>query len=192
MYSQAFMEEPVIETPRLELRLPRDSDIPALIRFYEENQAHLAPWEPLRAPGWNTGEAWRDQVRYRRAELDAAQGVRFFIFSKEEAGRLVGNISLSRIQRFPGHSCNLGYGLAAWAQGRGYATEAVAAVVRFGFDTLRLHRIEAGYMPHNRRSAAVLRRAGFTVEGYARDYLLINGRWEDHVLTALTNPDWKE
>jgi ribosomal-protein-alanine N-acetyltransferase len=48
----------------------------------------------------------------------------------------------------------------------------------------------AGYVPHNIRSAAVLRRAGFTVEGYARDYILINGRWEDHILTAITNPDW--
>ena len=46
-------------------------------------------------------------------------------------------------------------------------------------------------MPHNRRSAAVLRRTGFIVEGCARDCLLINGRWEDHVLTAITNPDWK-
>lgn len=181
----------MIETARLQLRLPREQDVPALVRFYEENQAHLAPWEPARAPGWNTAGAWRDQVRYRRAEFEAGQGVRFFLFSREEGDRLVGNISLSRIQRSPAHSCNLGYGLAARAQGRGYATEAVAAVVRFAFDTLRLHRIEAEHMPRNRRSGAVLRRAGFAVEGYARDYLLINGRWEDHVLTALTNPDWK-
>jgi len=52
--------------------------------------------------------------------------------------------------------------------------------------------VMAGYVPRNRRSAAVLRRAGFTVEGYARDYLLINGHWEDHILTAITNPDWDE
>jgi ribosomal-protein-alanine N-acetyltransferase len=49
----------------------------------------------------------------------------------------------------------------------------------------------ADYMPRNRRSAAVLRQAGFVVEGYAREYLRIDGRWEDHVLTAITNPDWK-
>jgi len=38
---------------------------------------------------------------------------------------------------------------------------------------------------------AVLRRAGFTVEGFARDYIMINGRWEDHILTSMTNPDWR-
>jgi ribosomal-protein-alanine N-acetyltransferase len=69
--------------------------------------------------------------------------------------------------------------------------EAVGAAVGYAFAVLRLHRVMANYMPHNVRSAAVLRRAGFTVEGYARDYLLINGRWEDHVLTGIVNPDWK-
>jgi len=51
-----------------------------------------------------------------------------------------------------------------------------------------VHRIHANYMPHNRRSGAVLRRLGFVVDGFARDYLQINGRWEDHVLTSLINP----
>ncbi|HXB04460.1 MAG TPA: 30S ribosomal protein S5 alanine N-acetyltransferase, partial [Candidatus Angelobacter sp.] len=49
----------------------------------------------------------------------------------------------------------------------------------------------ANYMPRNTRSAAVLARCGFKVEGHAPAYLLIDGRWEDHVLTAITNPDWK-
>ncbi len=68
--------------------------------------------------------------------------------------------------------------------------EAVLAAVRFAFERLRLHRVMANYMPHNQRSGAVLRSAGFTVEGYARDYLLIDGRWQDHVLTAISNPKW--
>ena len=44
----------------------------------------------------------------------------------------------------------------------------------------------ANYMPINFRSAKLLHRLGFTVEGYAKNYLLINNRWEDHVLTALS------
>ena len=181
----------MIETERLWLRQAEDADIPELIRYYDENEEHLSPWEPARVPGFNTVEFWRDQVRARRADYDAGLGARFFIFPKAEAPRVAGNVSLSQVQRFPAHFCNLGYGLAAWAEGRGYMTEAVQAAVGFAFDTLRLHRIHANYMPHNRRSAAVLRRCGFLVEGYARDYLLINGRWEDHILTALTNPRWE-
>jgi ribosomal-protein-alanine N-acetyltransferase len=47
-------------------------------------------------------------------------------------------------------------------------------------------------MPHNTRSAAVLKRLGFAVDGYARDYLMIDGRWQDHILTSLLNPDWTQ
>jgi ribosomal-protein-alanine N-acetyltransferase len=48
----------------------------------------------------------------------------------------------------------------------------------------------ANYMPTNKRSGNLLERLGFTVEGYAKDYLLINGSWRDHLLTSGTNPNW--
>jgi ribosomal-protein-alanine N-acetyltransferase len=57
------------------------------------------------------------------------------------------------------------------------------------FGELGFHRIMANYLPHNERSGRLLRRLGFVVEGYARDYLYIHGAWRDHILTALTNPD---
>ena len=65
------------------------------------------------------------------------------------------------------------------------------AAIPFVFNKMRIHRINANYLPRNERSGGLLRRLGFTVEGYARDYLYINGRWEDHILTSCTNPDWK-
>ena len=51
---------------------------------------------------------------------------------------------------------------------------------------LRLHRVQANHLPENQRSARLLQRLGFRVEGLAREYLYINGAWRDHVLTALT------
>ncbi|GJA95297.1 hypothetical protein KAM358_31290 [Aeromonas caviae] len=66
--------------------------------------------------------------------------------------------------------------------------EVVAAGIDHLFRERGLHRIMASYMPANLRSGALLERLGFEQEGYARDYLMINGRWEDHVLTALINP----
>jgi ribosomal-protein-alanine N-acetyltransferase len=86
-------------------------------------------------------------------------------------------------------SCVLGYNLEDAAQGRGYMTEAVRATVQFAFSEWKLHRVAASYIPRNTRSAAVLERCGFHVEGTAPAYLRINGRWEDHVLTAVINPD---
>jgi len=60
--------------------------------------------------------------------------------------------------------------------------------IAHAFDVLRLHRIQANYVPDNVRSGRLLQRLGFRKEGFAADYLFINGAWRDHVLTALLNP----
>ena len=65
-------------------------------------------------------------------------------------------------------------------------SEALRAAIDYVFSELRLHRIMANYMPANERSGRLLRRMGFTVEGYARDYMSIAGEWRDHILTSLT------
>jgi ribosomal-protein-alanine N-acetyltransferase len=70
-------------------------------------------------------------------------------------------------------------------------SEAVRAVIRFAFEDLDLHRLEASYNPANERSANLLKACGFEVEGTVRGSLLINGVWCDHVLTSLLNPDWR-
>lgn len=181
----------LVQSERLELRLPEDRDVPEIIRFYRENREHLQPWSPTFSPEIFQARHWHDQVVERRAELDAGLGARAFIFLREDPVAVIGNLSLNQIHRGPVQFCLMGYSLAARAQGRGYMVEAVRAAVRYAFDQLHLHRVMANYMPHNVRSAAVLRRAGFTVEGYARDYVLINGRWEDHILTSIVNPDWE-
>jgi len=61
-------------------------------------------------------------------------------------------------------------------------TAAVRTVITFAFDTLRLHRLEAACIPTNNASIRLLEKTGFVREGYARDYLCINGIWQDHLL----------
>jgi ribosomal-protein-alanine N-acetyltransferase len=68
-------------------------------------------------------------------------------------------------------------------------TEAASVVVRFAFGPLKLHRVQAGTLPHNGASQRVLTKVGFREEGYARNYLRIAGRWQDHVLFAVTTED---
>jgi ribosomal-protein-alanine N-acetyltransferase len=69
--------------------------------------------------------------------------------------------------------------------------EALQAAITYVFADMSLHRIMANYVPGNKRSGALLSRLGFVQEGYARDYLFLNGKWCDHVMTSLTNANWR-
>jgi ribosomal-protein-alanine N-acetyltransferase len=178
-----------LRTPRLTLFIPGPRDVDRCIAYRRRNAEHLRPWEPLADERAFDVEAVRESCR-RRVE-DALAGRRYSFALVETAApddTLLGWANLSEIVRGVFQACYLGYALAAAAQGRGYMTEALREVIRFAFEDLGLHRIMANYMPRNARSAAVLQRIGFTVEGLARDYLHIAGRWEDHILTSLTNP----
>jgi [ribosomal protein S5]-alanine N-acetyltransferase len=179
----------LFETERLSVRLPEMADVPEVIRYYEENRAHLQPFSPTFAPDFLDEAIWVEQVRARLREFAVGESFRGFLFGRSAPRRIVGNLNLAQVHLGAFRSCVLGYNLARDEQGKGYMTEAVVGALEFVFGTWKLHRIAASYMPHNTRSAAVLRRCGFQVEGRATDYLLIDGRWEDHVLTAITNPD---
>jgi [ribosomal protein S5]-alanine N-acetyltransferase len=179
----------LIETHRLTIRIPQVDDVREIIRYYAENRDHLQPFSPRFAPDFLDEAVWLEQVRIRLREFAARESFRAFLYARLASGRIVGNLNLTSVHRGAFQACVLGYNLAKEEQGKGYMTEAVTGAVQFAFGTWNLHRVAANYMPHNSRSAAVLERCGFKVEGHAPDYLLINGRWEDHVLTAITNPD---
>lgn len=115
-----------------------------------------------------------------------------FEASAEGGGsEVIGYANLSNIIRGAFHACYLGYGLAQERQGKGLMTESLRMVIEYAWNDLLLHRIMANYLPENERSARVLARLGFSIEGYARDYLFIGGAWRDHVLSALINPQWR-
>ena len=104
---------------------------------------------------------------------------------------IIGTASLGTIMGPPFLSAYVGYKLAPTHTGQGYMTEAVAALVRFAFGPLGLHRLEANIMPRNTPSLRVAKRLGFTEEGLARRYLNIGGVWEDHIHMVLLNePGW--
>ena len=179
-----------IETQRTLLRLATHDDVPAIVRYFSENRDFLARWEPRRSERFFTDECWAEQVLRNTEEAESDRSLRLFVFPRDEPGRVIGTASFTEFVRGIFQACYLGYGLSQAHEGRGYMREALSAAIAHAFGELRMHRIMANYMPHNRRSGNVLKALGFTVEGYARDYLLIDGRWEDHVLTSLTNHAW--
>jgi ribosomal-protein-alanine N-acetyltransferase len=179
----------VLRTARLIVAPVAPEHAGASRAYYERNAAHLAPWEPLWPSDFLTLEYWQSATR--RAVGEARQGWahRFVAFRDTDPEKMVASVNLNNIVRGVFGAAHLGYSVDAQEQGAGIGTEAVGAVVEFGFETLRLHRIMANYQPGNERSARLLRRLGFVPEGFARDYLYIAGAWRDHVLTAKNNPD---
>jgi len=104
---------------------------------------------------------------------------------------IVGLVNLSQIFRGGFQSAYLGYQVGAPFAGRGYMTEALQLVLRYAFDKMKLHRLEANIQPNNIASIALVKRAGFTKEGYSPRYLKICGRWRDHERWAILAEDWR-
>ncbi|MED1740143.1 GNAT family protein [Bacillus swezeyi] len=102
---------------------------------------------------------------------------------------LIGTINLFQILRGSLQSAFIGYFLDEKHNGKGYTTEAAKLMVEYAFEDLKLHRVEAGVMPRNIASIRVLEKAGFHKEGIARKNVKINGKWEDHQLLAVINPN---
>jgi ribosomal-protein-alanine N-acetyltransferase len=183
---------PLIETERLLLTLPPAEAAPQVIRYYEENRQHLDPWSPPAPADFYMEAYWRERLQKSRAAFEQDQAMMLVMFEREQpAGRVIGICNFSNFIRGPFQACYLGYGIDYRDEGRGLMREALSASIKYVFEELRLHRIMANYMPANERSGRLLRKLGFTIEGYARDYLLIAGQWHDHVLTSLTNTQLK-
>jgi ribosomal-protein-alanine N-acetyltransferase len=183
----------LLETPRLVLAMPQATAAGRVARFYEDNRAHFARWDPPRPEGFFTEAYWRERLEQAHAELVMDKGARLFAFGRTGAtdateGAVVGMVHFSLITRGPLQSAVLGYALDRAHVGRGLMVEAAGAAIAWAFSSLALHRLEASYVPENERSGRTLRRLGFQVDGYARDYLFIDGAWRDHVRTSLTNP----
>jgi [ribosomal protein S5]-alanine N-acetyltransferase len=183
---------PSIETERLLLTIPEPDAAPRMLAYVEENREHFAPWSPPEPEGYYTEKFWRDyfQMAQRQFEQDLSLRLTFF-FRDNVEGAVVGDCNFTSFVRGPFQACYLGYKISKRAEGRGLMHEALAAAINYAFESLRLHRIMANYVPTNERSGRLLRGLGFTVEGYARDYLIVGGAWRDHLLTSLTNTGLK-
>lgn len=181
---------PAMQTQRLVLRIACPRDLHALVAFRRENKEHLAPWEPARDDRYYQEEAWRVRIieNQNSAERDQAYG--FVLCPLEEPARVIGVVNLRDVYRYFLQSAELGYAIDYRFEGQGLMTEALQAVMWFATVELGLHRIQACYMPANLASARVLEKLGFVIEGRLRQSLMVNGVWEDHILTSyIADPD---
>jgi [ribosomal protein S5]-alanine N-acetyltransferase len=180
----------ILQTERMIIRTAQPEDITAILGYWSENRAFLQTWEPLRPEIFFTESFWTRQVVQDQQDWKNDRALKLFLFPKIDALRVIGTINFSEIIRGGFQSCFLGFALDRNYQGSGTMFEALQVSINYVFSEMKLHRIQANFIPRNIRSEKLLKRLGFSVEGYAQDYLRINGKWEDHILTSLINRAW--
>lgn len=165
------------------LRTPQMTDYTEWAALRENSRAFLTPWEPT-WPEDDLGRgAFRRRIRRYVEDLRADLGYAFLIMRSAD-NALVGGLTIANVRRGVAQAGSLGYWMGQPFARQGYMTAAVRAIVPFAFTTLRLHRLEAACIPSNTGSIRLLENTGFVREGYAREYLCIDGVWQDHLLYA--------
>lgn len=179
-----FSEQPpLVEGAGVFLRAPQSGDFAEWAALREASRAFLTPWEPTWPADDLTRSAFRRRLRRYAEDQRSDQAYAFFLFRSSDE-TLVGGLTLANLRRGVAQAGSLGYWIGAPHAGRGYMTAAVSALIPYAFATLRLHRLEAACIPTNAASVSLLEKTGFVREGYAREYLCINGLWQDHLLYA--------
>lgn len=172
---------------KVTLRPPRDGDYQAWAELRRRSRDFLVPWEPTWPRDALMRGCWRRRLRHYAEEWAQGASYSFLIFRNGDEA-LMGGITLSNVRRGVAQAGTIGYWVGQPFARQGVMTEAVGLMLRFAYDELGLHRVEAACLPQNAASRALLARCGFREEGYAPQYLKINGAWRDHVLFAQLTP----
>tara|TARA_B100000767_G_scaffold220002_1_gene208194 strand:- start:370 stop:924 length:555 start_codon:yes stop_codon:yes gene_type:complete len=180
--------KPDIIIPTGRVRLINTGDARELADYYSRNRTHLSPWEPARTTDFYQQETMLHRILEAEGEFHADKQVKLGVFNLQNQ-RMVASIDFSQIVRGPMQACFVGYSIDAQCQGQGLMQQYMPLCLDYMFNHFHIHRVMATYTTTNLRSAALLERLGFDREGYAKSYLNIAGTWEDHILTALVNPN---
>jgi len=170
------------------IRPLKTEDAAESLNLQLNNRDFFEKFSMSRNTDFYTIEAQTNRIKSYIESMQNDQEYYFGIF-KNDDHTLIGTINLFQVLRGSLQSAFIGYFLDKSQNGKGYTTEAVQLIVEYAFNELNLHRIEAGVMPHNIASIRVLEKAGFHIEGLAQKSVKINGKWEDHQMLAILNPN---
>jgi ribosomal-protein-alanine N-acetyltransferase len=179
-----FTDPPVLRTQRLVLRQITESDGDGLFRIFADDEVteHYA---------WGTFtsvEQGHDLAARTAGQFSRREAIRWGLLPPGST-QIIGTCGYTRWVQ-DSHFAVLGYDLARDYWRRGLMSEAVAAVLRLGFEQLSLNRVEATVMAGNTASATLLGRAGFSREGVLRERALKHGTFRDVWMYGLTRSDW--
>jgi ribosomal-protein-alanine N-acetyltransferase len=189
-FLRAFSEDdaPALRGDGVWLRAPHAGDYEEWSELRFRSHDFLKPWEPTWPPDDLTRASFRRRLRRYSEERRLDHSHSFFLF-QNDTNRLLGGVTISNIRRSVAQTGTVGYWTGQPYAGKGHMTAGVRALVPHCFGTLRLRRLEAACIPTNAASIRLLEKVGFEREGYAREYLCIDGIWQDHLLFALLRRD---
>jgi [ribosomal protein S5]-alanine N-acetyltransferase len=170
---------PTIETPRLRLRWLEDRDVPALYRIFGDAET-VRYWSSPPLPDQAAAAKLLAEIR----SLFAAGTLYQWGVASHPGDEVLGTCTLASIS-ISHRRAELGFAVNRDHWGRGYASEAIAAVVQYAFASLGLHRLEADVDPRNHASIRCLEKIGFRKEGYARERYHLGGEIQDAALYGL-------
>lgn len=177
-------QKAVLETERLMLRWLDHGDAAAQFAIFSDPAVMRFINEP-----WTRIEQADETITRLLAGYHDGSGLTFGVILRQ-SGELIGNVNLHRFFDM-NRRCEIGYALASAHQGRGYATEALTALIGHAFAALEQNRIEADIDPRNLASARVLERLGFCKEGHMRERWIVDGKKQDSAFYGLLLSDWK-
>ena len=178
---------PVLKTRRLVLRQVAMKDAPWYFEHF--NTKEIAEGQDHQGPR-NMKEARAELKLYFTDTFRKKRGIRWGITIKGDE-RLIGSAGFYKWNQPERYQAEMGYDLDPAFWGRGMMTEALTAIIQYGFDKMGLHRIEV-LIPHdNNRSQNLVKRLGFTREGVLRDHYFVEGRFSDDVIFSLLKKEWE-
>ena len=180
-----FSHMPTLQTERLVLRPLRASDATDMFAYAKDPAVtEFLLWSPHPDPTHTRAYLEYITGRYRIGTCHD-----WAVVCRED-GRMIGTCGFARVD-CPHNVGEVGYVINPAYRGHGLAAEAVTRVLRFGFDVMGLHRIEARYIVGNNASRRVMEKTGMTFEGVRRESMLVKGRYRDIGTCAILVQDFR-
>lgn len=179
----------IIHTERLTLRRFNRKDADPIHDAVMASLPELSRWLP-----WAHSNYVRDDaaayIRESSSSWREGKAFDYAVRSPNDPTRHLGNISIWHVSRL-GKVGEIGYWVRTDSASNGIATEATSAMLRQGFETLKLHKITLRIAVGNEGSLRVAEKLGFTREGILREELRVGGRWLDHVIFSMLDHEHK-
>ncbi|BDU25911.1 GNAT family N-acetyltransferase [Flavobacterium sp. GSB-24] len=174
-----FSPFPVVETERLILDEVNDGDVKEVF----ELRSNPETMKYIPRPLVKDREDAMEHIKMIKEKIENNTGINWAIRLKDNS-KLLGIIGFYRLQP-ENYRAEIGYIILPEFQGKGLVPEAVTRLIKFGFEDLRLHSIEAVIDPENYASEKVLQKCGFTKEAHLREAEFYEGKFLDKVIYSL-------